>query len=1150
MSNFVHLRPQSSYSLLKSIVKIKELVRLIREMKMQAVCLMDVYNMFGALEFAIEASKIGIQPIQGCLIKMEYKDEYGEKCTADLPIIAKNDIGYKNMLHLASLLYTKSECTLPAPLNWREVAEYKKGLIVLSGYTEGIVGKAILNNQISSARSYSKKLLELFDENFYFEIMRHGFEDEKAIENRYLKISQELGIPVIATNKTLFLKKEMKDIHDTFLCISNNKIEEKYKNSELYLKSPEQMIELFKDIPSAIYNTVELAKRCSTMARTKSPILPTFSKDEPEEESIKKLSFSGLNKKLEKKFFYEKINPATQEEIKKKYEKRLRYELDLICKMKFAGYFLIVSDFVRWAKDSDIPVGPGRGSGVGSITAWSLFITDVDPIAFGLIFERFLNPDRISMPDFDIDFCKEGRNKVIDYVRKKYGNNRVANIITFGSLQAKAAVKDVARVLGLRFDIANTITNFIPFNAVNPVTLSKAIETVPQLKNLQEGKIVEEIQLGEYDDIDEIRNLIVKTLDISLHLEGLPRHASIHAAGMIISGTDLVNLLPLYKMSTDGPLLVQYSMKYAELSGLIKFDFLGLQTLTIISNCSKLVKESGIEINIDDLPLDDKKTYNLLRTPKLQGIFQLESAGMRDSLYKLQPDSIKDIMALTSLYRPGPMDNIPTYISCKFGNKKIKYPHALLENILKPTYGVIIYQEQVMEIAKSLANYTLSQADILRRAMGKKIASEMKMQEKTFIDGAEKNKIDPKLASEIYNLVSKFAGYGFNKSHAAAYSIISYRTAYLKAHYPLEFFVAFLNLEMQDMHKINTLINESKKFGIKLDKICINKCYDIFKVSKNNKKLSIVFGLGALKNVGSSLAKEIVEEREKKGKFSSIFDFVERIQSNNMNKRALECLIQSGCFDSLYENRSELFSNVDKLVSYSSTINSDNRTNQISFFNQKDIKIELKESNPWSKREMSMKEFDITGIFITTHPLKIFEVFFKQNNIQTIKSLSELQNGVYQVKIAGIIQKKDVRTSARGLFINLVLSDAYDNFEASIFNEELLKEKNSVLHPKSIVILECDVSKYGDTNRLIINSVESIKDYMQNNPYEIIIPPLKETEFLEVVNILKNKRSSNDRSNVNITIFMKAAKGLNAKIEIKDNILIDEKGLEKILKFT
>jgi len=833
---FISLRNHTTYSLCKGAIKIQELIETAARYKMPALGIADCGNLFAALEFSTYCKKAGIQPILGSemLIDFGEKDLRNasnldiERSLAKMPLIATNEEGYKNLMYLVSYSFLNRESGLSPHIKFSLLKEKSNGLIALSGATEGIVGKMINDGQEKKLDEIIKELQNIFlPQNFYIEITRHNTAAEKKLEEKFIATAFKHNAPLVATNDVYFIERDMFEAQDILSCIGEGRFfleSDRKKNSpEQYFKSQEEMEALFADIPEALENTVNIAKKCAIMAFERPPTLPKFSSEKSfdEAEALKNEAYEGLRMRLKHKFAMEKIENGdhtkdniatesktgeknkpqkTQEEITIEYFARLDYELSVISKMNFAGYFLIVSDFIIWSKKNNIPVGPGRGSGAGSVVAWSLQITDLDPIRFGLLFERFLNPDRVSMPDFDIDFCQSRRDEVISYVQQKYGKDYVAQIITFGKLQARAVLKDVGRVLQMPYNQVDRICKLIPFNAIEAVTLDKAIEMD---KDLQKA-IKEDPQ-------------ITKLVDIALRLEGLNRHASTHAAGVVIGDKPLREICALYSDDAESMPAVGYSMKYAENAGLVKFDFLGLKTLTTIFEAVKLIdKNRGIKIDIGSIPLDDKITFEMLAKGDSIGVFQIESSGMRSVLKQMRADKIEDIIALISLYRPGPMDNIPTYIRRKHGEEKIEYPHPLLEPTLKETYGVIVYQEQVMEIAKVLAGYSLGAADLLRRAMGKKIKEEMDAQRKIFVDGAMKNGVGSAQASEIFDLVDKFAGYGFNKSHAAAYALISYQTAYLKANFPVEFLVASINLEIDNTDKINVFLQVAKSHGIKI----------------------------------------------------------------------------------------------------------------------------------------------------------------------------------------------------------------------------------------------------------------------------------------------------------------------------------------------
>jgi DNA polymerase-3 subunit alpha len=832
--SYIPLRNHSTYSLCQGAIKINDLIDQAKKFKFPAIGICDLTNLFGALEFSSSCRKSGIQPIIGCEMKVDFNLIEHQKTSSNtsnldiekslltLPLFAFNDQGYKNLMYLVSNSYLNRKTGITPHVSFDLIKQYSEGLIALSGGCKGIIGKMLNDQQENLAENFCQELAKIFNQNFYLEITRHGTKIEQQLERKFLDLAIKFNLPIIATNDVYFLEQEMHEAQDILSCIyeglSVNDLNRAKNSDQQFLKSPELFYELFKDLPEALANTILVAKKCQTMAFDRPPTLPKFS-NQPnfdENQELKTQAKIGLELRLAQKFSLEQIPSDQQPQYIEQYFNRLNYELEIIIKMNFSGYFLIVSDFIKWAKNQQIPVGPGRGSGAGSIIAWSLQITDLDPIRFGLLFERFLNPQRVSMPDFDIDFCQSRRDEVIDYVQKKYGNDYVAQIITFGKLQARAVLKDVGRVLNMPYSQVDRICKLIPFNAIEAVTLEKAIEMD---KDLQQA-IKEDPQ-------------ITKLVDISLKLEGLNRHASTHAAGVVIGDKALHEICGLYNDEGSTMPAVGYSMKYAEQAGLVKFDFLGLKTLTTIADTVKLVHQNRqIKIDINNIRLDDQTTFKMLASGDSIGVFQIESSGMRSVLRQMRADKIEDIIALISLYRPGPMDNIPTYIRRKHGEEKIIYPHPLLESVLKETYGVIVYQEQVMEIAKILAGYSLGGADLLRRAMGKKIKEEMDQQRKVFVEGAKQNNLDEHQANEIFDLVDKFAGYGFNKSHAAAYAMISYQTAFLKAHFLPEFLTASINLEIDNTDKINIFLQEAKNHNIMVLPPDINQSEALFSIEK------------------------------------------------------------------------------------------------------------------------------------------------------------------------------------------------------------------------------------------------------------------------------------------------------------------------------
>ena len=861
---FVNLRTHTTYSLCKGAIKVEDLISKAESYKMPALGICDCQNLFGALEFSTYCKKAGIQPIIGCELLVNFNNHLNktdnngskaktlsnldiEKSLVKMPIIATKEIGYKNLMHLVSSSFINRQDGIPPHIDFDMVIKNSSGLIAFSGGIDGIIAKLIANNQNHKIEEILSTLKNTFpNNNFYMEISRIGLENEKKLEPIFIDLAIKNQIPLVATNDTYFLNSDMHEAQDILSAIGEGKTlidnDRTHFSPEQFFQSPELIEKKFSDLPEAIINTSLIAKKCTIMAFERLPTLPKFNKAEnfSESEELKKQSNEGLKTRLEKKFILDNIKPDLQNKITEEYQERLDFEIAVIIGMNFPGYFLIVSDFIKWAKKNNIPVGPGRGSGAGSLVAWCLQITDLDPLRFGLLFERFLNPERVSMPDFDIDFCQARRDEVIKYVEQKYNLQEneldsqykgedaitqsskkvakifVAQIITFGKLQARAVLKDVGRVLQMPYNQVDRICKLIPFNAIEAVTLEKAITMD---KDLQEA-IREDAQ-------------ITKLVNIALKLEGLNRHASTHAAGIVIGDKPLNEICALYSDDAKSMPAVSYSMKYAESAGLVKFDFLGLKTLTVIAETVKLVKYNrDIDIDILSIPLADKATFSMLADGDSIGVFQIESSGMRSVLKQMKADKIEDIIALISLYRPGPMDNIPTYIRRKHREEKIEYPHPLLESTLGETYGVIVYQEQVMEIAKILAGYTLGGADLLRRAMGKKIKDEMDQQREVFVLGATKNGVNEKQANEIFDLVDKFAGYGFNKSHAAAYAMISYQTAYLKANFLPEFLIASINLEIDNVDKINVFLQVAKEHDIPILPPNINESESYFSIER------------------------------------------------------------------------------------------------------------------------------------------------------------------------------------------------------------------------------------------------------------------------------------------------------------------------------
>lgn len=1065
--SFIHLRVHSAYSLLEGAVHIKDLVTWAKSHSMPAVAITDHGNLFGSLEFSTAALDKGIQPLIGCIlfIKPEQNEpsrNASQQKPDQLLVYAQNEMGWRNMLELVSRSYLAPADGRGPLLAMSDLASRTDGMIALTGGIYGAFGKALIAGRQNVAESQLELLQSLFPGRLYIEISRHGMPDEQAIEARQIELAYRYNIPLVATNDVYFIDADMYEAHDAFLCIADgtyvNEENRRHLTPEHRLKTPAEMAALFADLPEALANTVAIARRCAFMVTSRNPILPHFTEDE--ENALRKQAAAGLEARLERYVFTSGMTPEQKDIKARPYRERLAFELETIIKMKFAGYFLIVSDFIRWSKEQGIPVGPGRGSGAGSVVAWALLITDLDPLRYGLLFERFLNPHRVSMPDFDIDFCQDRREEVIRYVQGRYGADRVAQIITFGKLQARAVLRDVGRVLQMPYGQVDKICKLVPNNPAAPVTLADAIDMEPMLKAaIREDETVE------------------KLVDISLKLEGLNRHASTHAAGVVIGDRPLSELVPMYRDPKSEMPVVQYSMKYAEAAGLVKFDFLGLKTLTVLSRTIALLEPRNVSIDLLALPEGDKKTYEMLSCGDTVGVFQLESAGMRDTLKKLRPDCLEDIIALVSLYRPGPMDNIPTYIARKHGEERPEYLHPMLEQVLKETFGVIIYQEQVMQIAQLLAGYSLGEADLLRRAMGKKIRSEMEAQRDIFVKKSVERGVQQHQAEGIFDLIAKFAEYGFNKSHAAAYALIAYQTAYLKANYPVEFIAASMTYDMHNTDKLGVFREEAAHFGIAILPPDINRSEVLFSVEGH----AIRYALAAIRNVGAGAMEIVVRERASGGAYADIFDFVSRVPSEVLNRRALEHLIKAGAFDTLHPNRNQLFGNIERIMAYGVSLQRDKDSQQESLFGGDNaISIPqpaLNAVSDWTSLERLENEFSAIGFYLSAHPLEGYKSALEALRITPSTAFSEKLDGQFRtVKVAGIVTGRKFKVSDKGRFAFIQLSDIGGVFECSIFNEILLNQQRDNLENGKILMVVADAKMEEAGPRLIAQSITLLDD--------------------------------------------------------------------------
>ena len=1081
---FIHLRVHTAYSLSEGAIRVKDLAKLCVEHGMPAVAITDTNNLFGGMEFSSSLRQVGVQPIIGCQLALTMtqaalRQGGGKGISASgrdaVVVLVQNGAGYANLLRLLALAYGLDDAQSDPRVALADLCTYADGLILLTGGPDGPVGRLLLEGRREAAESLVAQLRGAFADRLYVELLRHGLESEAAIEPALLAIAAKAGLPIVATNDAYFATADMYEAHDALLCISqgthladNNR---RRLTQEHSFKSGAEMRALFSDLPDAVANTALIARRCAFAIDSVRPMLPPYDCGEgrTEEEALREDARRGLEGRLAALAALPIPDPRRHPD--RAYLERLEYELDVICGMGFAGYFLIVAEFIGWAKERGIPVGPGRGSGAGSVVAWALGITDLDPLRFGLLFERFLNPERVSMPDFDIDFCQDRRDEVIRHVQQKYGHDRVAQIITFGKLQARAVLRDVGRVMGLPYGQVDRICKLVPNNPANPVSLDGALKAEPQLQAM----------VAEDDSVARLVN-------IAKRLEGLYRHASTHAAGVVISDRPLMELIPLYRDPRSDLLVTGFNMKWVEAAGLVKFDFLGLKTLTVLAQTIDLVRRGrGEAIDLGHLPLDDRATFEMLGRGDTVGVFQLESAGMRDVLRKLEPDTFEDIIAVVALYRPGPMDNIPSYIRRKHGEEQADYLYPTLEGILRETHGIMIYQEQVMQIAQELCGYSLGSADLLRRAMGKKIKEEMDRQRATFVSGAVARGVPEAKASQVFELVSKFAGYGFNKSHAAAYALIAYQTAYLKANYPLEFFAASMTLDLANSDKLNGFRQELGRLGIRLLPPDVNASEATFGVehggSSDAPTGGIRYALAGLKTVGEPAARAVVEERRRGGPYPSLADFARRLDPRHLNKRQLENLARAGAFDSLNTNRRQVFESAEAITRCAAAATAERASEQIGLFSgstfQQPPRLHLAEVQDWPPMERLSEELEAVGFYLSAHPLDTYGAKLKRlKSIRFADLLASGRSGA--ATLAGTVVAKKERTSGKGnKYAFVQLSDTSGVFEVTVFSELLASERDK-LEAGCSLLLHVNAQFEGDAVRCVAQRIEPLDQAMEH----------------------------------------------------------------------
>ncbi|MCZ2204382.1 DNA polymerase III subunit alpha [Bartonella sp. A5(2022)] len=1113
---FIHLRIHSAYSLLEGALKTKQIIQHAVSDSAPAIAITDTNNLFGALEFSQYCFAEGIQPIIGCQLTIDFGDAdcnlrlaKGQHPSnfSSIVLFAASETGYAHLVRLVSRAYLDKSDTDPPHINVDWLEQQSEGIIALTGGRGGPINLALEEDKKDRAVKRLTDLKKIFGDCLYVELQRHGSYNQK-LEAELIELAYEHEIPLVATNEAFFLDKAGYEAHDALMAVAEGQIvsnpERKRVTPDHYLKSQDEMVSLFSDLPEALENSVEIALRCHAFTPIRKPILPRFIEQSTdsisdlaaEDKELLNQAKAGLKMRLE-------TSGLATGYMLADYEQRLDYEISVITRMQFSGYFLIVSDFIKWAKSQDIPVGPGRGSGAGSLVAYALTITDIDPLRFSLLFERFLNPDRVSMPDFDIDFCQDRREEVIRYVQKKYGRDQVAQIITFGKLQARAVLRDVGRVLEVPYRQVDYLTKLVPATPGSHVELAMAIKDEP--------KFAEEKKKDP---------VIGRMLDIALQLEGLYRHASTHAAGIVIGDRPLSDLVPMYRDPRSEMPVTQFNMKHVEQAGLVKFDFLGLKTLTVLKKAVHFVSRKDPNINLSNIPLDDEATYAMMARGETVGVFQVESAGMRKALIGMKPDCIEDIIALVALYRPGPMENIPTYNARKHGEEEIASIHPKIDHLVKETQGVIVYQEQVMQIAQVLSGYSLGEADLLRRAMGKKIHEEMQKQRARFVSGAVEGGLDKGQADTIFDLLAKFADYGFNKSHAAAYAIVSYQTAYMKAHHPVEFLAASMTYDMTNTDKLNDFRQEALRLGIEVIAPCVQTSHRVFEVGEN----CIYYSLAAIKGVGEAAVDHIVERRGNKS-FKDMEDFCKRIDFRIVNKRAMESLIYAGALDCFNIAREVLLENLDIFSARSMRILDNNLSGQTDMFGEgrgelKEPLILSRKVSPWYPAEKLHHEFQVIGFYFSAHPLDEYQAILAKKHVQTWSHFANaVKEGAITAILAGTVVAKQIRKTKSGKKMGVVqFSDTSGQYEALLFSEGM-SLYGDILEPGKSFIVTVSAENRSEGVDLRIEEVQSLEDEALR-PYKMMRLFIKTIDILPKI---EQNLSSDGNGEVRIVLSREKA---------------------------
>lgn len=1070
-SPFVPLRVFSSYTMLEGAIEPKAIAKAARERGFPAVAICDRNGLYGAMAFGDACVAAGVQPIVGTFLSVARPGPRlanGAPQIDWLALYAQDESGYGNLCSLVSEAHLGRPDEMDPHVTLSAMAGRTDGLICLTGGAEGALTRLLAGEQKTAADDYIEQLEALFAGRLYIEVSRRLDAAEKAAEAALIEIAYARALPLVATNPASFVEPQFHPAHDAMLCIAQSAYVEsedrRVSSPEAWLKPAEVMEDSFSDLPEAMRNSVVIAQRCAFMAPKRAPILPSLAGDrEAEIAQLARDAREGLDMRLA-------LYADLSDDARQVYVERLEFEVGVITQMGFPGYFLIVADFIKWAKAHDIPVGPGRGSGAGSVVAWALTITDLDPLKLGLLFERFLNPERVSMPDFDIDFCETRRGEVIRYVQEKYGRDTVAQIITFGKLKARAVLKDTGRVLQMSYGQVDRLAKLVPNHPTDPWTLERALNGVSEL-------------MTEYKQDDGVRRLF----DMARQLEGLPRHSSTHAAGVVIGDRPLDQLVPLYRDPRSDMPVTQFDMKYVENAGLVKFDFLGLKTLSVLREARRLLALRGIDVDLDTLAWDDPAVYELLQRGETVGVFQLESEGMRRTLSAVKPTAFGDIIALVALYRPGPMDNIPLFGARKNGREVIAFPHPLLEQILTETYGVFVYQEQVMQAAQILAGYSLGGADLLRRAMGKKIQAEMDAQRETFVTGcAEHNQIDAKKANELFDLIDKFAGYGFNKSHAAAYALLAYQTAWLKAHYPQEFFAASMSFDNHQTDKLSIFVDDMRRLGVEVAPPSINDSEADFSVGQSDDGLVVRYALGALKGVGEKAMEVLVAERHAHGDFASLDDFANRIDPKQLNRRQIEALAGAGAFDSVEPERPRAFAGAEALLACANASANERSTGQGGLFGG-DVDVapvlQLPATEPWTLGERMTREKEAFGFYFSAHPIEQYQAIVAARGARSYgdicTNVAMTAGTRIPMMMAAMVESARARTSQRGnRFLNLTLSDRSGQFQSSCFDEQASKTLEALAVDGGCAMLnvELDLLEGEETPRVTVRGAQPLAD--------------------------------------------------------------------------